>query len=266
MKNCAEIALKSPAILGLVIFYLTFFTTFKFVISQNVNNSCVSQLASYTDHQKIVYSCAQLRSIGSTSCVFLHPDTSAKCAKLKILCTDSEIRQKKGVHVLVDSVRTETPCSDLNTVCSTPTKTHKKTRRTSRRGSRKQRKIQVCLHKPNFDPVSNNRNINKPTSNNRNINKQNHVVIDCRNIFQETSVGFRIACLNTQSCRNKTNSIVDLIQELNIDLLCITESWLREVGDENIQLALAPPDYSVKSFPRIGRSGGGGGCSVYLPL
>ncbi|GFR95722.1 histone-lysine N-methyltransferase SETMAR [Elysia marginata] len=68
---------------------------------------------------------------------------------------------------------------------------------------------------------------------------------------------FRIACLNTHSCRNKTDDVQDLVKEHNIDLMCITESWLREQGDEPIIAAITPPGYTVKSYPRKDRTGGG---------
>ncbi|GFR64446.1 ATP-dependent DNA helicase [Elysia marginata] len=39
--------------------------------------------------------------------------------------------------------------------------------------------------------------------------------------------------------------------------MCITESWLREQGDEPIIAAITPPGYTVKSYPRKDQTGGG---------
>ena len=44
--------------------------------------------------------------------------------------------------------------------------------------------------------------------------------------------GIRLALINAQSVRNKTDMIVDHIIDNDIDVLCITESWLCESGDE----------------------------------
>ena len=44
----------------------------------------------------------------------------------------------------------------------------------------------------------------------------------------------------------------------NIDIMLLKETWLRPAGDEAKFADLAPPEYSVPSFPRSAGGGGGG--------
>ncbi|WP_419607984.1 endonuclease/exonuclease/phosphatase family protein, partial [Thiolapillus sp.] len=54
--------------------------------------------------------------------------------------------------------------------------------------------------------------------------------------------------------------------ENNIDIMLLTETWLRPAGDEAKIADLAPPGYSVLSFPRSsgGPSVKGGGIAFVL--
>ena len=89
------------------------------------------------------------------------------------------------------------------------------------------------------------------------VNVNNLIRINCDNVFSDSSNNVRVASLNTQSCRNKCTEIRDLIEEKKIDVLCITESWLKDSGDEAYISAMCPATHKVASFPRVGRSGGG---------
>ena len=68
---------------------------------------------------------------------------------------------------------------------------------------------------------------------------------------------FRICCINTRSCRNKTETVKDCCEEEEIDILCITETWQKEIGDEPIMNQMKPLGYELKTFPRKYRTGGG---------
>jgi exonuclease III len=60
---------------------------------------------------------------------------------------------------------------------------------------------------------------------------------------------------------NKTTAIHDFILDHNIDVLCITETWL--TGNENdnpVISAVLPPGYSMQHVDRIGAKGGG--CAI----
>ena len=72
-----------------------------------------------------------------------------------------------------------------------------------------------------------------------------------------SSDDFSVLLLNTQSCRNKVNDLNDLITEGGYDLVFLTETWLKPLGDETDIVALTPPGYSMKSVPRINGTGGG---------
>ena len=66
--------------------------------------------------------------------------------------------------------------------------------------------------------------------------------------------------LNAQSVRNKTTDICDHVMHANVDLIFLCETWLRPEGDESDCVALTPPGFCLRSFPRM--SGAGGGLAV----
>ena len=63
--------------------------------------------------------------------------------------------------------------------------------------------------------------------------------------------------LNARSCKNKTLEINEIIKETNSDIIFITETWLKETGDEPIIEELVPAGYKVKKRCRKIRKGGG---------
>lgn len=66
-----------------------------------------------------------------------------------------------------------------------------------------------------------------------------------------------LATQNTQSVRNKTILMNDIVVEKNIDLIVITESWLKE-NEDNIINEIVPNGYSFVNQRRLnGQSGGG---------
>ena len=48
----------------------------------------------------------------------------------------------------------------------------------------------------------------------------------------------------------RRSDISTFIQDNNVDIMLLTETWLRPAGDEAKIADLAPPGYSVLSFPR----------------
>ena len=72
------------------------------------------------------------------------------------------------------------------------------------------------------------------------------------------SNNLRLCLLNAQSvCKDgKADAISDFILENNLDIVVITESWLRPMGDEPIIVKLTPDGYRCASFPRPSRGGG----------
>jgi exonuclease III len=65
-----------------------------------------------------------------------------------------------------------------------------------------------------------------------------------------------IGYLNAQSVCNKTVDIHDLVVEKDFDVLFLSETWLKECGDEFVINDVTPPGYSFEHRPRSGRSGG----------
>ena len=77
-----------------------------------------------------------------------------------------------------------------------------------------------------------------------------------------------LLCLfNAQSVGNskKRSAICDFIREHDVDILLLTETWLREIGDEAKCRDLTPPGYKLFSFPRFQQNTiRGGGLAVLM--
>ena len=89
------------------------------------------------------------------------------------------------------------------------------------------------------------------------MNTSNLTRISCQPHLQELSQRFKVLYLNAQSCRNKTTELSDLTDESNADLVFLTETWLKAVGDEVKLQELIPPGFVTHSCPRKGRPAGG---------
>ena len=62
--------------------------------------------------------------------------------------------------------------------------------------------------------------------------------------------------LNCQSSRNKSDDIADLIITNNMDILVLTETWLKMSGDETIIATLTPSGFGFHQLARQSRGGG----------
>ena len=136
-----------------------------------------------------------------------------------------------------------------NNIC-----TSKKTKRGKRGGKRKIRTI--VNDRSYYENISNY----KITKNN--INTENLIYLNLNNEISKSTSSYkssniRLCHLNTRSSRNKTHLICDLIDDMSIDILCISETWLYEKGDEATKKQLKPETYEILSKSRKGRSGGG---------
>lgn len=63
--------------------------------------------------------------------------------------------------------------------------------------------------------------------------------------------------LNCRSVKNKITSINDFILSNNVDIICLTENWLRPDSDQSVLSELTPYGYSVFQKPRHDQRGGG---------
>ena len=62
---------------------------------------------------------------------------------------------------------------------------------------------------------------------------------------------------NTRSAVNKALEVNDMIVERDLDVLCLTETWLREEGDDVSIGEMTPPGFSFLHRPRVSGKGGG---------
>ncbi|KAL8618207.1 hypothetical protein ACOMHN_000107 [Nucella lapillus] len=68
-----------------------------------------------------------------------------------------------------------------------------------------------------------------------------------------------VCCFNAESIsrkRNKRVEIENVIRDESIDIMFITETWLKPQGDEAACVDVTPGGYSMRSFPRQARRGG----------
>ena len=66
----------------------------------------------------------------------------------------------------------------------------------------------------------------------------------------------KVALLNILSIRNKVTYVVETLNELDLDILCLTETWLLSTDLGVVQAALQG-SYSVFHVPRLTGAGGG---------
>ena len=62
---------------------------------------------------------------------------------------------------------------------------------------------------------------------------------------------------NVRSICNKASLVGDYITEKNIDLLAVTETWLKEDADQHVINECVPNGYSFQQSPRLNATGGG---------
>ena len=78
-------------------------------------------------------------------------------------------------------------------------------------------------------------------------------------------LSFNAATINCESAKNKTLDLTDYISELDIDICCLTETWMTE-NDPVTAGEICPPGYELQSIPRKDRRGGGVAVILKQPL
>jgi len=73
-----------------------------------------------------------------------------------------------------------------------------------------------------------------------------------------STCGFNIGYVNARSLVKKTAIVHSLIDELSLDCLAITESWIKSDHPDAIKLDAAPPGFTVLHVHRHGAGMGGG--------
>ena len=84
--------------------------------------------------------------------------------------------------------------------------------------------------------------------------KGNLIYIDA----EKQGTRFSVCVFNAQSVgpKDKRTEIVEFICDECVDIMFLTETWMRSHGDEAKYADLTPPGYSLRSFPRATRGGG----------
>ena len=74
----------------------------------------------------------------------------------------------------------------------------------------------------------------------------------------------RIGLFNTRSVRNKLHHIAETLNEFDLDILCLIETWLFP-SDIDIVRAALPKSHSIAHVPRTTTTGapGGGVALIY---
>ena len=70
--------------------------------------------------------------------------------------------------------------------------------------------------------------------------------------------GLTVSVFSAQSVgpKEKRAEIVEFVKDECVDILFLTETWMKTHGDESKCVDLTPPGYKLRSFPRATRGGG----------
>ena len=71
----------------------------------------------------------------------------------------------------------------------------------------------------------------------------------------------KVGLINIRSMRNKRETITEILNESELDVLCITETWLFE-SDVDIIRASLPKTHAMLQVPRSSTGQRGGGVAV----
>ena len=83
---------------------------------------------------------------------------------------------------------------------------------------------------------------------------QEAISTDKQNVRKTSKVGYRCMCLNARSIVNKKNKLNIMVEDIDRDIIGITESWANtDITDAELGLT----GYVMFRRDRIGRRGGG---------
>ena len=177
------------------------------------------------------YTHSQLLSLSSNPTI-LPPTTLARITEL-------------GLDMALPCVGTETSSEMTSTLRPglSSCKLYKRTRRGTRGGRNKRRHISVVHINSSYAHTTIRRH--QPGVNVSNLTivpiapstrKPQNILLT---VFNAQSLG--------NSCKRKRSAINDFILSNHIDILCVTETWFRETGDEPKLRDLAPAGYTTMS-------------------
>ena len=91
------------------------------------------------------------------------------------------------------------------------------------------------------------------------LNSQTPINESCKTPYNiNNRLRLNVSLLNARSVRNQTNDLRDYVTENNIDIFCLTETWLK-TNETAIISELVPETHTFHHFPREARNGGGVG-------
>lgn len=91
--------------------------------------------------------------------------------------------------------------------------------------------------------------------------KSNAVSNNCNRIKQvnhHKEIGIKIGLMNCRSLNGKSAAIQEYVTDEKLDLLVLTETWLKGIHNDHIMKAALPPDFDVIRQDRPGTKRGGG--------
>ena len=97
----------------------------------------------------------------------------------------------------------------------------------------------------------------------QNINCENLWTIEFQQLYNALRTGLSITfdchcdVVNCRSVGNKINDIKYEINNHNLDLCALIETWIKEDENTTIHNHLCPSGYNIISVPHINRTGGG---------
>ena len=126
-----------------------------------------------------------------------------------------------------------------------------RTHRCKKAGRRRVKQVPVVTNRPHHLQSS-----EEPS---KTGNRSNAVCFDnLKSLKLHITDKLNVCSLNTQSIRNKTNEFVDFVLNQILDVIAVSETWLKPddlltIGD------LTPADYTFQHVPRLHTTGGGVG-------
>ena len=106
--------------------------------------------------------------------------------------------------------------------------------------------------------LENSEDENQTSINEPNVTRR---VISISNVTQNSNIKKKLKCLNTnaQSLQYKKNELEKLINEYNVQIAAVTETW----GKQWKEVTLEIKDFNIYRKDRVGRRQGGG-CLIYV--
>ena len=148
--------------------------------------------------------------------------------------------------------------------------------RSSRGGTRKRRQIPVVISQrrsnniispaSNPDPSPTFPDVLTPSTCASRVNLQNLIAVPLQgpgfpNQLCICHLNAQSVCGNALKTRQKRTAIADFIADHDVDIMIVSETWLREFSDESKCADLRSPGYKLYNFPRklgtTAKSGGG---------